>query len=110
MDTGHIAGNRNADTAVHGPWRAKSPASERRLIEPLTDRERHFLDCLADGSSNKEIARKLCVSENTVKFHLKNLYSKFAVKTRMQAVNAALELGLLDAADVSAFSIEGLSS
>ena len=70
-----------------------------RLIEPLTDRELHFLDCLACGISNKEIARNLCVSENTVKFHLKNVYSKFAVRTRLQAIKAAYELGVLPASD-----------
>jgi ATP/maltotriose-dependent transcriptional regulator MalT len=69
--------------------------SDYRLIEPLTSRELRFLDCLASGISNKEIARNLCVSENTVKFHLKNVYSKFAVRTRLQAIKAAYELGVL---------------
>lgn len=69
--------------------------SDYRLIEPLTDRELNFLGCLASGVSNKEIARTLCVSENTVKFHLKNVYSKFSVRTRLQAIKAAYELGLI---------------
>ncbi|PTU33074.1 helix-turn-helix domain-containing protein [Stenotrophobium rhamnosiphilum] len=70
-------------------------AGDYRLIEPLTERELSFLDCLAHGVSNKEIARSLCVSENTVKFHLKNVYSKFSVRTRLQAIKAAYELGVL---------------
>lgn len=86
-----------ADKAVW--WNKTAPPSDYRLIEPLTDRELHFLDHLASGSSNKEIARSLCVSENTVKFHLKNVYSKFAVRTRLQAINAAYELGLLTPRD-----------
>lgn len=110
MDSGQLAGTRNAESPIHGHWQANAAATDRRLIEPLTDRERNFLDCLAGGASNKEIARKLCVSENTVKFHLKNVYSKFAVKTRMQAVNAAVELGMLRASDVETFNTEGLSS
>ena len=69
--------------------------SDYRLIEPLTARELSFLGCLAHGVSNKEIARDLNVSENTVKFHLKNVYSKLAVRTRTQAIKAAYELGVL---------------
>ncbi len=76
-------------------WSRNNAGSDYRLIEPLTDRELRFLDCLANGVSNKEIARSLCVSENTVKFHLKNVYSKFAVRTRLQAIKAAYELGVL---------------
>jgi len=76
-------------------WAGNNASSDYRLIEPLTDRELRFLDCLAHGVSNKEIARSLCVSENTVKFHLKNVYSKFAVRTRLQAIKAAYELGVL---------------
>lgn len=80
-------------------WVNQDPKSDYRLIEPLTDRELHFLDRLAHGISNKEIARSLCVSENTVKFHLKNVYSKFAVRTRLQAIKAAYELGVLPSPD-----------
>lgn len=93
MDSGY--------TALHTSW-SPNPACAGRMVEPLTDRERHFVDCLAKGASNKEIARMLQVSENTVKFHLKNVYSKFAVKTRAEAVRAAVELGLLNSADVDA--------
>lgn len=95
MDSGHTAANRPIDPANLPCWASGAPPQDTRLIEPLTDRERHFLGCLANGASNKEIARMLHVSENTVKFHLKNVYSKFAVKTRAQAVRAAVELGIL---------------
>lgn len=105
MDTGHATGTRSIETS----WQPATPAGDRRLIEPLTDRERHFLDCLAGGASNKEIARQLCVSENTVKFHLKNVYSKFAVKSRVQAVHAAVELGMLRTADAAAINGKGLA-
>ncbi|AXQ27895.1 LuxR family transcriptional regulator [Solimonas sp. K1W22B-7] len=64
-------------------------------LEPLTDRERQILVYLANGVSNKEMARRIFVSENTVKFHLKNIYSKLAVASRLQAINAARQMGLL---------------
>lgn len=96
------SGDRSADAARKPSWWGNSNPglkSDYRLIEPLTDRELHFLDHLAHGVSNKEIARALSVSENTVKFHLKNVYSKFAVRTRLQAIKAAYELGVLQAPD-----------
>jgi LuxR family maltose regulon positive regulatory protein len=64
-------------------------------LEPLTEREKEMLVYLGNGVSNKEMAAKLFVSENTVKFHLKNIYSKLAVNSRLQAINAARQMGLL---------------
>ncbi|MES2491488.1 MAG: helix-turn-helix transcriptional regulator [Pseudomonadota bacterium] len=102
MEAGHVVVQVDFSKRKAGEHQsAKSNAAwsgasaDYRLIEPLTDRELRFLDCLANGVSNKEIARSLSVSENTVKFHLKNVYSKFAVRTRLQAINAAYELGVL---------------
>jgi two-component system nitrate/nitrite response regulator NarP len=53
----------------------------------LTKRERVILQFLADGSSNKELAERLGISINTVKFHLSNLYEKLGVKNRSQAIS-----------------------
>jgi LuxR family maltose regulon positive regulatory protein len=64
-------------------------------VEPLTDREKEILAFLANGVSNREMASRLFVSENTVKFHLKNIYSKLAVGSRLQAITAARQLGLI---------------
>lgn len=64
-------------------------------IEPLTRREIDILVFLTSGVSNKEMARRISVSENTVKFHLKNIYSKLAVGSRLQAINAARRMGLI---------------
>ena len=52
----------------------------------LTPRERELLSALAQGDSNDQIARALGLSINTVKFHLRNLYDKLAIKNRAQAV------------------------
>ena len=56
----------------------------------LTAREAELLTYLADGITNQQIANKLGISLNTVKFHLKNLYEKLDVKNRSQAVSAYL--------------------
>lgn len=64
-------------------------------LEALTEREREILVFLANGVSNKEMARRVFVSENTIKFHLKNIYSKLGVGSRLQAINAARQMGLL---------------
>ena len=65
------------------------------LLKPLTDQEQRILIFLANGVSNKEMASRLFVSENTIKFHLKHIYSKLGVASRVQAIASARELGLV---------------
>jgi LuxR family maltose regulon positive regulatory protein len=65
------------------------------LVEPLSDRELDVLRLLADGQTNQEIARTLCVSVNTVKTHLKNVYGKLGVSNRREAAARAKEVGLI---------------
>ncbi|HER26700.1 MAG TPA: response regulator transcription factor [Rhodospirillales bacterium] len=55
-------------------------------FDALTAREQELLASLSEGNTNMEIAGSLGISLNTVKFHLKNLYSKLNVKNRSQAV------------------------
>ena len=55
-------------------------------VERLSRKERAILDALATGLSNKELAKELNISTNTVKFHLSNLYEKLGVKNRAQAI------------------------
>ncbi len=61
----------------------------------LSLRERQVLTCLAEGQSNKLIARELDLTDNTVKFHLKNIYSKLSVSRRGEAVFEARRKGLI---------------
>jgi LuxR family maltose regulon positive regulatory protein len=61
----------------------------------LSARELEVLAELARASSNKLIARALQMTENTVKFHLKNIFQKLGVRHRAQAINAARERGLI---------------
>ena len=60
----------------------------------LTDRELDALHALADGLSNKEIARQLWLTEQTVKFHLSSVYRKLGISSRTEAVAAAYERGI----------------
>jgi signal transduction histidine kinase len=60
---------------------------------PLTEREMQTLQLLAEGLSNKEIARALTVSPRTVNFHLDNIYSKLGVGSRTEAAIYALRQG-----------------
>ncbi|KAB2886937.1 MAG: response regulator transcription factor [Albidovulum sp.] len=55
-------------------------------IEQLSRRERTLLEALSKGLTNRELARELGISTNTVKFHLSNLFEKLSVKNRAQAI------------------------
>jgi two-component system nitrate/nitrite response regulator NarL len=57
----------------------------RRELAQLTEREREVLHCLADGQSNKRIARSLSITEGTVKVHVKNLLKKLNFRSRVEA-------------------------
>jgi two-component system, NarL family, response regulator LiaR len=63
--------------------------------EPLTAREIEVLGLLAQGHSNKEIARHLHIVEDTVKSHVRNILAKLGVQSRTQAVLSAIRLGLV---------------
>jgi LuxR family maltose regulon positive regulatory protein len=65
------------------------------LAEPIRERERDVLRCIAAGMSNPEIAAQLYLSPNTVKTHARNLYGKLGVQKRSQALRRARELGLI---------------
>ncbi len=65
------------------------------LVEPLTEREREVLRLLLAGASNREIARHLVLSVNTVKRHVYNLCGKLGAQSRTQTIAFARKLNLL---------------
>ena len=68
---------------------AASDPQPGSLVEPLTGREREVLQLLLDGASNREIARHLVLSLNTVKKHVLNICGKFNVRSRAQVIAKA---------------------
>ena len=70
--------------------------NEERLKDlGVTRRELEILELIAQGMSNREIAGKLFVSENTVKTHSSRLFDKLGAKRRTQAVQIGKEMGLI---------------
>src|SRR5579875_662803 len=63
--------------------------------EPLTSREREVLEMLSRGLSNKMIARRLSISEHTVKFHVSSIYTKLGAASRTDAVSRGARRGLI---------------
>ena len=77
---------------VAGPFEQNLANLERLGITP---RELEILGLIADGLSNREIAERLFVSENTVKTHSSRLFDKLNARRRTQAVQVAKEHGLI---------------
>ena len=69
---------------------------EDQPFEPLTSRELEVLAHLADGLSNKAIAARLGLSDETVKFHLSAVFGKLGASNRTDAVRHALRKGLIE--------------
>lgn len=67
----------------------------RRQALGITPRELEILEAIAEGLSNREIAEKLFVSENTVKTHAARLFDKLSARRRTQAIQLAKEAGLI---------------
>ena len=95
------AGSQATPAAASGPGvqERPKPAAARQPAIPLagmlTPKEAEVLALLDGGMSNKLIARAMSVSDETVKWHLKNLFSKLSAGTRKHAVDRARLLGLL---------------
>jgi DNA-binding CsgD family transcriptional regulator len=87
-----------SDAAGTPPPGAQEPAPERtrrQASRTLTPKERSILLLLARDYSNKEIAKSIAVSDETVKWHLKNLFSKLDADSRKHAVTRARSLGFI---------------
>jgi DNA-binding NarL/FixJ family response regulator len=76
---------------------ATLPGTEARGPEPeeLTAREMEVLQLLVEGLPNKEIARRLGISEHTVKFHVTTVLGKLGARTRTEAVTRAIRQGVI---------------
>jgi DNA-binding NarL/FixJ family response regulator len=76
--------------ANHDKHTAASPPPIR-----LTTREIELLECVGKGFSNKAISQSLSISDNTVKYHLRNILQKLNAQNRTEAVIQAIKLGVL---------------
>ncbi|MEO8436633.1 MAG: helix-turn-helix transcriptional regulator [Pyrinomonadaceae bacterium] len=81
----------------------------QRVVEVnnLSRREAQVALCCADGLTNAQIGTKLSVSEQTVKFHLRNIFSKFGVKRRTELVSRLLMQGSTEAVKEKAGAMHG---
>lgn len=68
--------------------------SPELMAEPLSERELEVLQWLSSGASNREIAGRLYITENTVKRHIYNIFGKLNVSNRTQAALQAYRLGI----------------
>jgi len=82
----------NAPAAAAGPFVANE---EKREQLGITRRELEVLELMAQGMSNREIAGRLFVSENTIKTHSSRVFDKLGARRRTQAVQLGREFGLL---------------
>ncbi len=85
--------HRRPESAHYGAPPQPAPPA---LAELLSEREIEVLGLISDGLTNAQIAARLTVAQSTVKTHINNIYGKLGAQTRVQAVNRARELGLLN--------------
>ena len=71
------------------------PVDEATLVQALTRREIEVLGMLAEGLGNKAIARRLSISEHTVKFHVSSIFTKLNARSRTEAVTLGARQGLI---------------
>jgi DNA-binding NarL/FixJ family response regulator len=77
------------------PYRTETTAHEFTFQEALTDREIGVLNLIAEGLTNPEIARRLSISRNTVKFHVSSIIAKLGAASRTDAVTLGMKRGLI---------------
>jgi DNA-binding NarL/FixJ family response regulator len=76
------------------------PTESAHLAPPLTERELEVIKALAQGMSDRQIARSLSISEKTVRNHTSNIYRKLHIFDRTQAVIYAVREGVIDVQDL----------
>ena len=72
-------------------YRQSNSATDILLIENLTERENQIVACLLKGLTYKMIANELYLSENTIKTHIKNIYSKLEIKNKSDLIRKLSE-------------------
>ncbi|MUL43384.1 response regulator transcription factor [Streptomonospora sp. PA3] len=85
------SGGGAAGSASAADGRARPPAA---ALADLTPREREVLACVGEGLSNRQLARRLSITETTAKTHVSRILAKLDLRSRVQAAIAAQELGL----------------
>jgi two-component system nitrate/nitrite response regulator NarL len=97
-----LQGLERGEAAISGQTTARlikgigtRPVPKQQAFEKLTDREVGLLHLVAEGLSNRAIAQELSISENTVKYHMKNIFQKLNAQNRTEAVTIALQAGIL---------------
>ena len=94
LSDGEIAMSRKMMSRIVELSRSASPIPAQNLLTKLSSREVEILLELQDGASNLQIARKLVLSENTVKHHVHSILEKLEVDNRRQAGVLAKQMGL----------------
>ena len=101
LERGEAAINRTAMTKVMKSLAELSRQKSSDFAEEaLSEREIAILRLMSEGLSNQEISRRISLSENTVKYHLKNIFQKLHAHNRTEAVTFAMRSGLLEEKDV----------
>jgi two-component system, NarL family, response regulator len=77
------------------PSQVGEKLASRVNVDTLTDKELQILKQIANGQSNKHIAKEQSISEGTVKFHTNSIYAKLGVASRTEAVKIAMQRGLV---------------
>ncbi len=93
----HVAIRTVASGEVFLPKRIKTIYDDRKKRPSLSEREIEIVRLVAKGFSNDELAERLHLSPDTVKVHLRHVYEKLGVESRVEAVTEAMRTGLVEA-------------
>jgi DNA-binding NarL/FixJ family response regulator len=86
-------------TAYHAVGLPAIDVDSAAVVSGVTDREYQIMRAVARGLSNRAVARELWITEQTVKFHLTNIYKKLGVSNRTEAARWILDRGLIEPED-----------
>jgi DNA-binding NarL/FixJ family response regulator len=93
----HVAIRTVASGEVFLPKRIKTIYDDRKKRPSLSEREIEIVRLVAKGFSNDELAERLHLSPDTIKVHLRHVYEKLGVESRVEAVTEAMRTGLVEA-------------